>query len=213
MEQPPREFDDPPRYNIAPSQRIVAVTQPESGQPRALERFRWGLVPFWADDAQIGNRMINARGESVDSKPAFRAAFRKRRCLVPADGYYEWKTVKNGKQPYLIERHDGGMLAIAGLWEENHKASESGEVLRTCTLVTTDANPSTRQIHDRMPVMVLPEDHDRWLDPAVRDRDALRSLLRPAPDELLRATAVSRHVNSPTHDDPSCVEPVEVDEG
>ncbi len=202
------KLDDPPRYNIAPSQPIVCVLRLATGRLRQIARLRWGLVPSWADDLAIGHRMINARGETIDRKPSFRNAFASRRCLIPADGYFEWKQAADGKQPYLIERSDGGVFAMAGLWEANSKIAADGSVIRTCTVITTDANRATREVHDRMPVILDPDDHDLWLDPAVHDQEPLKSLLRPAPDELLRLTPVSRHVNSPRNDDAQCVEPV-----
>lgn len=198
-----------PRYNIAPTQQVLAVIRPEPGESRRLESFRWGLLPSWADDPAIGNRMINARGETVAIKPAFRSAFRSRRCLIPADGYYEWRSGRDGKQPVLIEAAGGGVMALAGLWEENAKLGEDGRPLRSCTIITTDANRATAEIHDRMPVLIDPAEHDRWLDPHLRDPSALRDLLRPAPDDALRLTPVSRHVNNPRNEDARCVEPVE----
>ena len=200
--------DQPPRFNIAPTQSIDCVLQEQAGQLRSVVQMRWGLVPSWADDRAIGNRMINARGETVESKPSFRKAFARRRCLIPADGYYEWKKVDDGKQPYLIERSDGGMLAMAGLWEENRKVADDGQPLRTCTVITTSANPTTSSLHDRMPVFLETSDHDRWLDPGFHEVDALKALLSPAPSDRLKLTAVSRHVNSPRNDDPACVVPV-----
>lgn len=168
---------------------------------------RWGLVPSWADDLAIGNRMINARGETVDSKPSFRKAFASRRCLIPADGYFEWQKTSDGKQPFLIEAADGGMLAMAGLWEENKRVAEQGKSIRTCTIITTSANATTRHLHDRMPVFLDRDDHDQWLDPGFRETDLLKQLLRPAPEDWLTTTPVSRHVNNPRNEDPQCVEP------
>lgn len=171
---------------------------------------RWGLVPSWADDLSIGNRMINARGETVDSKPSFRRAFASRRCIIPADGYFEWQKVSDGKQPYLIERPDGGVFAMAGLWEENRKVRDDGTPIRTCTVITTAANDVTGEVHDRMPVVLDPNDFDRWLDPAFRQTDELKSLIKSAPNDLLRLKPVSRRVNSPKHDDSECVAPLSV---
>jgi putative SOS response-associated peptidase YedK len=152
--------------------------------------------------------MINARGETVDSKPSFRQAFRSRRCLVPADGFYEWQKVDGSKQPYLIEPAEEGVMAMAGLWEENQKVSEGDQPIRSFTIITTNANAFMSRLHDRMPVILQPKDFDRWLDPGYQDLPALKALLAPAKDESLRMTPVSRHVNSPKNDDPRCVEPV-----
>lgn len=201
-------IDDPPRYNIAPTQAVATVIRPTTGEERQAMKMRWGLVPSWADELSIGNRMINARGETVDSKPSFRRAFASRRCLIPADGYYEWKKQADGKQPYLIERPDHGVFAMAGLWEENSKVTADGTPIRTCTVITTSANQVTGDVHDRMPVILDFADHETWLDPGFRDTDALNALLRPAPDDWLQLTAVSRRVNSPKHDDAECVDPV-----
>jgi putative SOS response-associated peptidase YedK len=201
-------FDDPPRYNIAPTQSILCIAREAAGRPLRVWRVRWGLIPPWADDLDIGNRMINARGETIDSKPSFRQAFAARRCLIPADGYFEWLKSATGKQPYLIEAADGGMLALAGLWEENRRIAQDGTPIRSCTIVTTSANEATRWLHDRMPVIIARRDHDLWLDPGAGDAALLRRLMAAAPDELLRMTPVSRHVNNAKHDDPRCVEPL-----
>jgi putative SOS response-associated peptidase YedK len=151
--------------------------------------------------------MINARGETVDSKPSFRKAFATQRCLIPCDGYFEWKKLPDGKQPYLIEAAGGGLLAMAGLWEENRKIAHDGAAIRTCTIITTEASQATREVHDRMPVFVDLRDHEQWLDPGFRDPGKLKRLLVPAPDDLLQMTAVSRRVNSPKFDDEQCVQP------
>ena len=195
-----------PRYNIAPTQPVNCVIQ-LTGRPRAVALLRWGLIPSWSDDLTIGNRMINARGETVDTKPSFRKAFAHRRCLIPTDGYYEWKKVADGKQPYLIHRGDDGVMAMAGLWEENSKADPDHVPIRTCTVITTNANTTTKEIHDRMPVFLDPSDFDRWLDPNFHACEQLKSLLRPAPNDLLRCDAVSKRVNNPRNDDASCVQP------
>ena len=201
-------IDDVPRYNIAPTQRIDAVMQ-LPGQTPTPTKLRWGLLPPWAKERSIGNRMINARGETVDSKPSFRKAFTHRRCLIPTDGYYEWKKVDDGKQPFLIHRPDNGAMAMAGLWEENNRIDPDGETIRTCTIITTGANATTKSIHDRMPVFIHPSDFDRWLDPNFHDAGELKSLLNPAPDDHLAIDAVSRRVNSPKNDDAGCVERLE----
>ncbi|MEM1069937.1 MAG: SOS response-associated peptidase [Planctomycetota bacterium] len=201
-------FDDPPRYNIAPTQPITCILRNATGEPRSAVQMRWGLIPTWAKDASIGNRMINARGETVDSKPSFQRSFAARRCLIPADGYYEWMKTNDGKQPYLIEPSKGGILAMAGLWDSNGRVTEDGTEICSCTIITTESNQDTAELHDRMPVFLEPENHDRWLDPGMRDTEALKALLRPAPTDSLKTTAISRHVNNPRHEDPTCVVPV-----
>ncbi len=200
--------DDPPRFNIAPSQNINCVLRPATGQAAIATKLRWGLVPSWADDLKIGNRMINARGETVHSKPSFRKAFAQQRCLILADGYYEWKKMDNGKQPYLIEQRDSRPMLFAGLWERNDRVTDDGSMLRTCTIITTDANETTKAVHDRMPVILDIQTLQRWIDPGYRDLDKLRSLLVPIANDRLKITAVSTHVNSPQNDDDRCVLPI-----
>jgi putative SOS response-associated peptidase YedK len=198
-----REPDVVPRYNIAPTQQVLGIRFDENATPREPVLLRWGLIPSWADDAKIGSRMINARADTVATKPAFRTAFRRRRCLVAADGYLEWRQQPDGKQPYLIGLRDGGPMAFAGLWESWTKG---GEPIESCTIITTDANDAVSAIHDRMPVILLPEDHDRWLGPH-SDSKALTELLVPYPLDDLAARPVSRTVNDPRNDTPECVEP------
>lgn len=193
------------RYNIAPTQDIVTVRLRPEGD-RELVMMHWGLVPFWAKDPSIGNRMINARSESVAEKPAFRQAFRKRRCLVAADGYYEWKKEGKKKQPYYIHRHDDAPFAFAGLWE-SWKGSDPP--LQSATIITTDANEATRPVHDRMPVILRPDDYAQWLDPANADLDGLQSLLVPWEHDELQIDRVSTLVNNARHEDPACVERLE----
>jgi putative SOS response-associated peptidase YedK len=202
--------DYPPRYNIAPTQDAPAVRATEGG--REFVALRWGLVPFWARDAKIGNRMINARGETVAGKPAFRDAFRRRRCLVLADGFYEWQKTTAGKQPWLIAQASGEPFAMAGLWEVWRGTKDGGaegeaEPLETCTIITTGANAMMRRLHDRMPVILDADGAAAWLDPAT-GRDALQAMLVPAPDGVLQAVPVSRRVNSPANDDPALIEAV-----
>lgn len=198
---------DPPRYNIAPTQRIATILRESVGQVASVAKLRWGLVPPWSDDLKIGNRMINARGETVDSKPSFKKAFAQQRCLIIADGYYEWKKTPDGKQPFLIQQADARPMAFAGLWEQNRRASGDDSTIRTCTIITTNANNTTRPVHDRMPVILDASHYDCWIDPGCRDTAMLKSLLVACPDDQLHLTAVSTRVNSPRHDDPGCVEP------
>ena len=152
-----------PRYNIAPTQQ-VPVIRLRADASRELSLLRWGLVPSWAQDPSIGQRMINARAETVASKPSYRAAFRRRRCLVPADGYYEWQKAGRAKQPYYIRLRDEPLFAMAGLWEQWHDTG--GELWETFAIITTEANQATRAIHDRMPVILSQQDYAQWLDPA-----------------------------------------------
>jgi putative SOS response-associated peptidase YedK len=192
----------PQKYNVAPTQGVAAVLE-EDGQ-RQLEVLRWGLIPPWADDPQIGSRMINARSETAPGKPSFRRAFRERRCLIPADGFYEWQRTNGAKQPYFIHMKGGGPFAFAGLWESWSKGGE-GEV-RTCTILTTEANALVGEIHERMPVILAADAYDVWLDPA-SERDELTGLLAPYPEDEMEAYPVSRFVNSPQNNDPRCIEP------
>jgi putative SOS response-associated peptidase YedK len=191
-----------PNYNVAPTQQVAAVVD-EGGQ-RRLEVLRWGLIPPWADDPGIGSRMINARSETAPGKPSFRRAFRERRCLIPADGFYEWQRTNGAKQPYYIHMEDGRPFAFAGLWESWSKGGE-GEV-RTCTILTTGANALVGEVHDRMPVILAHDAYDVWLDPA-SERDELTGLLAPYPVDEMEAYPVSRFVNSPSNNDPRCIEP------
>ncbi len=194
-----------PRYNIAPSQPILIVRARETdGREGAL--VRWGLIPSWSKDEGIGLRTINARSETAPEKPAFRDAFRKRRCIVPADGFYEWKKLGGeGKQPMLIRAAGGTPLGMAGLWES--WPSPSGDTVESGTILTCAPNEMMSAIHDRMPVILDPAEYDEWLNSETTP-ERLRSLLDPCPSAGLSALPVSRRVNSPRHDDPACAEPV-----
>jgi putative SOS response-associated peptidase YedK len=194
-----------PRYNIAPTQPVALVRQSADSGVREWVLARWGLVPSWADDLKIGQRMINARSETVAEKPSFRAAFRRRRCLIPADGYYEWQTTAAGpKRPFYIHRADERPLAIAGLWESWQ--APDGTNLETCTLLTTAANDRLRPIHDRMPVFLDELSRRVWLDPD-SPSPALLELLRPAADDLFATREVSTRVNNARHEAPDCITP------
>lgn len=194
-----------PRYNVAPSQLVPAVRALEGGA-RSLAMLRWGLIPSWAKDRSIGNRLINARSETAAEKPSFRVALRRRRCIVPADGFYEWKG-KAPAIPHLFRAADGGLLAIAGLYEE-WTDRESGEVIESCTLLTTESNLTVRAVHDRMPVLLEPRDHSLWLDPDETRAEAVLGLLVPSPPDRLVGTEVSTFVNDPRNEDARCIEPV-----
>lgn len=203
-----REF--PPRYNIAPSQPVAVVRARNVKGDRELALLRWGLIPGWAKDPAMGNPMINARAETAAEKPSFRAAFKRRRCLILADGFYEWKKVPGGKQPYHIRREDGAAFAMAGLWE-HWQAPDGGEV-STCAILTTSANAMMAAIHGRMPVILAAEHHSQWLDAmdaVSRTRDALLALVQPREWEGMTASPVSTYVNNPRNEGRQCIEPVE----
>ena len=195
-----------PRYNIAPTQLVAAVRETRDGAGRELAMLRWGLIPFWAKDPAIGSRMINARSETAAEKPAFRAAFRRRRCLVLADGFYEWQKQNGSKQPYYIRLREGKTFAIAGLWE--HWEGPDGDIIQSCTLLTTPPNELLRPLHDRMPVILHPDRYDLWLDRSVDQPEVLQPLLRPFAEEPMDAYPVSRWVNRPGNEGPQCIEPL-----
>lgn len=199
-----------PNYNVAPTQDVLAIV--EEGGERYLDSFFWGLVPSWARDVKIGSRMINARAETLAEKSAFKKPFATRRCLVPADGFYEWRKLdsskKPAKQPMFIHRRDGEPLAFAGIWSLWRGPDKDQEPLRSLTIVTTSPNELLATIHDRMPV-ILPEDRwASWLDRDNDDLDALTAMLVPLPDGLLTATPVSTKVNSVRNNGPELLEPV-----
>jgi putative SOS response-associated peptidase YedK len=191
------------RYNIAPTQLAPVVREAAVGA-RSLEMMRWGLVPSWANDLSIGSGMINARGETLATKPAFRGAFKRRRCIVPASGFYEWKKTEGSKskQPFYITASDGGPLLLGGLWES--WASPEGEWVLSYTIVTTGPNEVMATLHDRMPLILDGDDIDRWLDPRVEDA---AGLVRSFPSELMLPVPVSTVVNSPKNDVPECIQP------
>jgi putative SOS response-associated peptidase YedK len=186
------EVDPKPNYNVAPTQMIPVIVRQD--YQNVLREFKWGLVPFWADDPSIGNRMINARSETVDSKPAFRAAFKKRRCLIPADGFYEWKGKKGNKQPMLITTPDGEPFGFAGLWEVWDNKGKEEEPLLTCTILTTDASESIKDIHNRMPVILKPEDYQEWIDEETPNK-ALKEMLKDRVQKDFAFRPVSKAVN------------------
>jgi putative SOS response-associated peptidase YedK len=193
-----------PRFNIAPSQPILAI--PNDGKAKA-DFFVWGLIPSWAKDPAIANRLINARGETLSEKPAFRGAYKYKRCLILANGFYEWKSQPGTKTrtPHFIHLKSGAVFAFAGLWDEWH--SSDGSTLRSCTIVTTSPNDLMSKIHDRMPVILQPSDYAEWLDAASRAPASLAHLIRPFPADLMEAYPVSPLVNSPANDRPDCLVP------
>ncbi len=198
-----------PRFNIAPSQPIAVVRISAPRHERECVQVRWGLIPAWAKDPGIGNKMINARAETVAEKLAFRGALARSRCLVPADGYYEWQRegrMGQRKQPFYIRLRNGHPFAFAGLWER--WAGPDGTIVESCAILTTEPNESLKDIHERMPVILAQADYDQWLDPAIRQAQLLQPLLRPYPPEGMTAYAVNLRVNDPSHDDAGCIEPL-----
>ena len=201
LSEPPAELHA--RYNIAPSQAVGTIDEAEATR-RWVPR-RWGLIPSWAKDPEIGNRLINARSETVAEKPSFRSAFRQRRCIVPADGFYEWGTgAESRRQPHCFRLEKGAPMAIAGLWERWNAAS--GETIETCTLLTTEADECVSAVHRRMPVLLDSGDYDAWLDPGLTDPERLQELVAGCHPDL-SCVVVGPHVNSPGNDGPQCVEP------
>ncbi len=193
-----------PRYNIAPTQTAPVVRAAEGGE-RKLAVLRWGLIPFWAKEEAIGNRMINARGETVAEKTSFKRPLKSQRCLVLADGFYEWRKMNGGKQPFHIYLGDHRPITFAGLWD---RWSKGPQPIESFTIITTDANPKVSELHDRMPVILDAEARDVWLDPSVEDPEELSALLRPYGGGDLDFSPVAKIVNSPKNDRPECIEPI-----
>jgi putative SOS response-associated peptidase YedK len=191
-----------PHYNIAPSQQILTITTKEDRRQPVY--MRWGLIPGWAKDMKIGYKMINARAESVAEKPAFRAAFKRRRCLIPASGFYEWETRGTGKKPYFIKLKGSDILTFAGLWE-SLTDEDDGKTIDSCTIITTEANRVIGKIHNRMPAIIEQDKYAQWLSP-VADRDQLLSLLKPFFDNKMVVYPVGPEVNNPRNDTPQCIE-------
>jgi len=219
----------PLRYNVAPTQEVYAVAtrrpKEEGEKPRRqLGAFRWGLIPSWAKDPSVGNKMINARAEGIDTKSAYRRALTRRRCIIPADAFYEWQVqagpvhegpVREGKSPakkrtklpYVIRHRDGSPLAFAGLWELWRPPGDpDADAIRSCVIITTEANDLLAPIHDRMPVILAPEAWDQWLDPANDDLTAIKGLLVPAPSADFEAVPVSTRVNDVANEGPELID-------
>lgn len=194
------------RYNIAPTQEILAVRELADGREMAF--FKWGLVPSWAKDVSMGARLINARSETVEEKPSFREAFKKRRCIIPADGFYEWQRTGGKKQPFFFRMRDERPFGFAGLWERWE--GETGQVINSYTILTTEANEVLRPVHDRMPVILHPDDYPLWLKGDERERALLGELLRPYPAEEMVSYAVSPSINSPRSQGANLIEPAAV---
>lgn len=193
-----------PRYNVAPTQNIVAIAVDCESAERFTDYFRWGLVPSWAEDLTIGNRMINARAETIDEKRSFTGPLKSRRCVIIADGYYEWKTEGKLKQPYWIHPPEGGVFAMAGLWETNRRAT--GQPVKSCTIITTAANEKLAEVHDRMPVILVDDALHNWLSDTL-PADQATSLLKSAPEDFFETKAVDRRVNNARVDDAECLRP------
>jgi putative SOS response-associated peptidase YedK len=194
-----------PRYNIAPTQTVVAVREPEKGKGRELALMRWGLIPSWAKDMKIGSNLINARADGVATKPSFRSAFKKRRCLIATDGFYEWQPVpgQKTKQPFHIGIQGTPVFAFAGLWE--YWEDPEGKPIESCAIITTDANEVMQKVHNRMPVILDPKNYDEWLDRELQDPEPLQRLLQSYPPKKMQLVPVSTLVNSPRNDKPECV--------
>lgn len=199
------EPDLKPRYNIAPTQLVAVIRAEPDTLVRRLDMLRWGLIPFWAKSASIGSRMINARSETVAEKPAFRSALKRRRCIIPADGFYEWSGKKGKKLPHLITMADRSPFGFAGLWETWKDPDDNR--IESCTILTTEANEFLRPLHDRMPVILAPEAYGPWLDPGLEERPTLSSMLRQYQSDAMAFRAVSSKVNKSNYDAPDCMEP------
>jgi putative SOS response-associated peptidase YedK len=201
------EDDWTPRYNIAPTQPVPVIRQSPKEPTRELSLMRWGLIPSWAKDQSAAARMINARSESASTMPAFRDALKSRRCLIPADGFYEWMRTGKVKQPYCFEVNQGGLFAFAGLWD--HWRDATGKTLETCAILTTTPNAVTSAVHDRMPVILDSDSYDLWLDPGMRDMRVASELLKPCDARLMRFFPVSTRVSHVGNDDEGCSVPIE----
>ena len=203
------EIEERPRYNIAPTQPVLIVRKEQGKKIRHFTTMRWGLIPSWAKDVSIGNRTLNARSETVTTTPAFRDSILTKRCLIPADGFYEWRKMGSVKQPYCFEVGDRELFAFAGLWDE--RTSPDGEVIESCTILTTNPNSLVEDLHNRMPVIVAPDKYDLWLDPDVTDFEAIRDILKPYDAAQMRCYPVSRKLNNSKIDNAEAASPVTLD--
>ena len=203
------DFDDHPRYNIAPTQPVLIVRKEHGEKIRQFRTMRWGLIPSWAKDMSIGTRTLNARSETVTTTPAFRESIWTKRCLIPADSFYEWRKMGTMKQPYCFEVGEGDVFALAGLWDEWR--SPEGQIIESCTILTTTPNSLVADLHDRMPVIVEPAKYDVWLDPDVTDFESIRDVLKPYDAELMRRYPVSRKLNNSKIDDAESAAPIVLD--
>jgi putative SOS response-associated peptidase YedK len=198
-----------PRYNIAPTQPVPVIRQNPKEPVRKLSLMKWGLIPSWAKDPSAAARMINARSETASTLPAFRDALKFRRCLIPADGFYEWQRSGKSKQPFCFEVKDGKLFAFGGIWD---RWRGGGIAVETCSILTTTPNAVTSAVHDRMPVILDPDSYDLWLDPGMTDVSAVSELLKPFDARLMRCYPVSTRINSVANDDEECSRPAEVAE-
>jgi len=200
-----RVHNYPPRWNAATSQELLVIRRNHKTGEASLDPLRWGLIPYWCQDPSGGRKPINAKCETVWNLPTFREAYRKRRCIVPVDGFFEWKAIKGAraKQPYAIAMKDGSPFGLAGLWE-NWKEPQSGEWIRTFAIITTDANDLVAALHNRMPVILSPSDYNKWLS----EEEDPSDLLRPFPSDDMRVWPISTRVNKPENDDPSILDPI-----
>jgi len=197
-----------PRYNIAPTQPVPIIRQNSQKPVRELSLLRWGLIPSWAKDASVASRMINARSETAGAKPAFRDPLTNRRCLIPADGFYEWQRTGKVKQPYCFEVNDGELFAFAGIWDR--WTDPNRNTVETCSILTTSPNAVTSAVHDRMPVILDPDSYDIWLDPGMRDVTTAFELLKPYDAQFMRCYPISTRINHVANDDEECSAPVEL---
>jgi putative SOS response-associated peptidase YedK len=203
--EPPDNWQ--PRYNLAPAQDVPVIRQDRHEPKRFASTMRWGLIPFWSKDPKDGFKMINARSEGIADKPAFKEALRKRRCLIPADGFYEWQKSGGKKRPFCFTLADETPFAFAGLWER--WKDPEGKLIETCSIITTTPNKLTADVHDRMPVILHPDDYDLWLDPGFHNVEALQAMLRPYEADHMKRYEVSSRVNAVQNDDPEVIAPAE----
>jgi putative SOS response-associated peptidase YedK len=203
------EVDVHPRYNIAPTQQVLTVRKEHGEKTRHFTTMRWGLIPSWAKDTAMSTRTLNARSETVMKMPAFRESILRKRCLIPADGFYEWQKMGSVKQPYCFEVGEGEVFALAGLWDE--WTNPEGEVIESCTILTTGPNFLVGDLHDRMPVIVSSDKYETWLDPDVTDFEAVRDILKPYDANLMRRYPVSRKLNNSKVDDAEAASPIALD--
>jgi putative SOS response-associated peptidase YedK len=206
----PWDDDWSPRYNIAPTQQVPVIRQHPKEPVREISLMRWGLIPSWAKDATGAASMINARSETASTKPAFRDPLKLRRCLIPADGFYEWQKTGKAKQPYSFEFAEGELFAFAGIWDR--WKDPTGNWIKTCSILTTAPNAVTSAVHDRMPVILDPEGYDLWLDPGMKNVAAVSELLRPCDAQRMRCYPVSTRINRVANEDEECSAPVELDQ-
>jgi putative SOS response-associated peptidase YedK len=204
----PWDEDWSPRFNIAPTQPVPVIRQHPKEPIRQIATMRWGLIPNWAQDASGAARTINARSETAATKPAFRDPLKFRRCLIPADGFYEWARKGSSKQPFCFEVNDGGLFAFAGLWDGWKDAT--GTWIKTCSILTTTPNAVTSAVHDRMPAILEPDNYDLWLDPGMQNVAAISELLKPYDAKSMRCYPVSNRVNHVANDDEDCSQSVEI---